>query len=96
MDLVAAAARTGARRTGRAAPSPSRSTTCRSPASARWSPSVAPPLAIGTVELEDGEAIKGYLCEGFAAARARDITDFGGWVAFRDHLQRRLGLLTSS
>jgi allophanate hydrolase len=47
---------------------------------------VAPPLAIGTVELEDGEAIKGYLCEGWAAARGRDITDFGGWTAFRDHL----------
>jgi allophanate hydrolase len=49
---------------------------------------VAPPLAIGTVELEDGEAIKGYLCEGWAAARARDISDFGGWAAFRDHLEQ--------
>ena len=46
--------------------------------------SVAPPLAIGTVKLEDGEAVKGFLCESFAAARARDITDFGGWVAFRE------------
>ncbi len=46
--------------------------------------SVAPPLAIGTVELADGEAVKGFLCESWAAARARDITDFGGWVAFRD------------
>ena len=45
--------------------------------------SVAPPLAIGTIELEDGEAVKGFLCESFAAAQARDITDFGGWVAFR-------------
>jgi allophanate hydrolase len=44
--------------------------------------SVAPPLAIGTVELADGEAVKGFLCESHAAARARDITDFGGWVAF--------------
>ena len=49
---------------------------------------VARPLAIGTIDLEDCEAIKGYLCEGIAAARARDITEFGGWVAFRDHLQR--------
>ena len=46
--------------------------------------SVAPPLAIGTIELEDGEAVKGFLCESFAAPRARDITDFGGWVAFRE------------
>ena len=29
--------------------------------------SVAPPLAIGTIELEDGEAVKGFLCESFAA-----------------------------
>jgi allophanate hydrolase len=48
--------------------------------------SVAPPLAIGTIELEDGEAVKGFLCESWAAAVARDITDFGGWVAFREHL----------
>ncbi len=45
--------------------------------------SVAPPLAIGTIELEDGEAVKGFLCESFAAAQARDITEFGGWAAFR-------------
>jgi allophanate hydrolase len=44
--------------------------------------SVAPPLAIGTVELADGETVKGFLCESWAAARARDITDFGGWAAF--------------
>ncbi|HEX4073290.1 MAG TPA: hypothetical protein VHX68_19070, partial [Planctomycetaceae bacterium] len=45
--------------------------------------SVAPPLAIGTVELEDGESVKGFLCESCAAERARDITEFGGWIAFR-------------
>jgi allophanate hydrolase len=45
--------------------------------------SVAPPLAIGTVELEDGEAVKGFLCESWAAVRALDITDTGGWAAFR-------------
>jgi allophanate hydrolase len=44
--------------------------------------SVAPPLAIGTVELADGEAVKGFLCESYAALRARDLTGFGGWVAF--------------
>lgn len=48
--------------------------------------SVAPPLAIGTVELADGETVKGFLCESWAAARARDITAFGGWLAFREHL----------
>ncbi len=51
--------------------------------------SVAPPLAIGTIELSDGEKVKGFLCESFAAARARDITEFGSWVAFREHLAGR-------
>lgn len=45
--------------------------------------SVAPPLAIGTIELADGEAVKGFLCEPHAAAGATDITDFGSWIAFR-------------
>jgi allophanate hydrolase len=48
--------------------------------------SVAPPLAIGTVELADGEAVKGFLCESWTARKARDITDFGGWIAFREHM----------
>ena len=45
--------------------------------------SVAPPLAIGTVELADGEFVKGFLCESWAAQSAEDITDFGGWINFR-------------
>jgi allophanate hydrolase len=49
--------------------------------------SVAPPLAIGTVELEDGEAVKGFLCESWAAGHARDITHYGGWAAFRAQVQ---------
>ena len=52
--------------------------------------SVAPPLAIGTVELADGEMVKGFLCESFAAATARDITDFGGWRNFRDQQAQRV------
>jgi allophanate hydrolase len=44
--------------------------------------SVAPPLAIGTIELADGERVKGFLCESWALAQAHDITDFGGWSAF--------------
>jgi len=40
---------------------------------------VSPPLTIGTLELEDGERVKGFLCEGYAVEAARDITQFGGW-----------------
>jgi allophanate hydrolase len=46
--------------------------------------SVGPPLAIGTIELADGECVKGFLCESSAAESAEDITDFGGWVAYRE------------
>ena len=44
--------------------------------------SVAPPLAIGTVQLADDERVKGFLCESFAEPAALDITDFGGWRAY--------------
>ncbi|MFI4987618.1 MAG: allophanate hydrolase [Alphaproteobacteria bacterium] len=37
------------------------------------------PLGIGTLELDDGERVKGFLCEAYAAAEARDITDLASW-----------------
>jgi allophanate hydrolase len=40
---------------------------------------IPPPLTIGTIEIEDGTQVKGFLCEARAAAEARDITEFGGW-----------------
>ena len=40
---------------------------------------VAAPLVIGTVELANSSRVKGFLCEGHAAASAVDITGFGGW-----------------
>jgi allophanate hydrolase len=47
---------------------------------------VPPPLAIGTVVLDDGRAVKGFLCEADALAGAREITAFGGWRAYRASL----------
>jgi len=43
---------------------------------------VAPPLCIGTVTTEDGETVKGFLCEAHAVTDARDITALGGWRRF--------------
>jgi allophanate hydrolase len=40
------------------------------------------PLGLGTIELEDGSTVQGFVCEGYAAASARDITRFGGWRAY--------------
>jgi allophanate hydrolase len=43
---------------------------------------VPSPLAIGTVDLEDGSSVKGFLCEAAGLAGAADITDLGGWRAY--------------
>lgn len=40
------------------------------------------PLGIGTLELADGSAVNGFICEGIGVAGARDITAFGGWRAW--------------
>jgi len=37
------------------------------------------PLSIGTIALEDGEQVKGFLCEAHAVAAATEITELGGW-----------------
>jgi allophanate hydrolase len=39
----------------------------------------ASPLAIGTVQLDTGEWVTGFVCEAFALAGAEEITHFGGW-----------------
>jgi allophanate hydrolase len=40
------------------------------------------PLGIGTIELQNGEKVPGFLCESYAAADAADITALGGWRAY--------------
>lgn len=46
---------------------------------------IASPLCIGTVLLEDGSCVYGFLCESDALAGAEEITSYGGW---RSYLQR--------
>ncbi|MFC0284598.1 allophanate hydrolase [Camelimonas abortus] len=41
------------------------------------------PLGVGSVELDDGRVVKGFLCEAWALKGARNITAFGGWRAYR-------------
>ena len=43
---------------------------------------VPPPLAIGTVTLEDGSLVKGFVAEPRAMTGAEDITALGGWRAY--------------
>ncbi|MGA2342941.1 MAG: allophanate hydrolase [Steroidobacteraceae bacterium] len=40
------------------------------------------PLGIGTVELEDGECVAGFLCEAHALDIAEDITRCGSWRGY--------------
>ncbi|MGI4813660.1 MAG: allophanate hydrolase [Janthinobacterium lividum] len=50
---------------------------------------VPAPLGIGTVQAADGALVKGFICEPTAVAAgsgARDITGFGGWLAYLDSL----------
>ena len=47
---------------------------------------IPPPLGIGTLQLTDGSAVKGFICEPAALVGANDITVFGGWRAYRRSL----------
>ena len=37
------------------------------------------PLGIGTIRLDDGSTVQGFLCEAAAARGATDISDLGDW-----------------
>jgi allophanate hydrolase len=40
---------------------------------------VPPPLGIGSVQLDAGEWVRGFICEPAGIAGATEITEFGGW-----------------
>ena len=40
------------------------------------------PLGIGMIELQNGEWVKGFICEPYAIQKATDISEFGGWKAY--------------
>jgi len=46
------------------------------------------PLGIGTLTLNDGREVKGFICEGAAVNGATDITHLGGWRAYIKSLQK--------
>ena len=43
---------------------------------------IASPLCIGTVSLEDGSSVYGFLCESDALKGAEEITAYGGWRSY--------------
>jgi allophanate hydrolase len=40
------------------------------------------PLGIGTLALDDGSSVQGFVCEAHAIAGAKDITAQGGWRVY--------------
>ena len=48
----------------------------------RFVADIPAPLGIGTLVMEDGSRVQGFLCEAVAVAGAREVTAFGGWRAF--------------
>jgi allophanate hydrolase len=48
----------------------------------RFVGNIPPPMAIGTLKLDDGSEVKGFVAEPAAFEGARDISEFGGWRAF--------------
>jgi allophanate hydrolase len=49
---------------------------------AGFAATIAPPLAIGPMELSDGRRVLGFLCTADGADPRHDITDHGSWRAF--------------
>jgi len=54
------------------------------------------PLGIGTLELEDGRLVKGFICEPEAVASATHISEFGGWRAYIQQLNSQKALNPSA
>jgi len=50
---------------------------------ARFVAALPAPMGIGKVTLADGTEHPGFLCEAHALAGAKDITDYGGWRAYK-------------
>jgi len=49
----------------------------------RFLPGEPPELELGVVELDDGRAVLGMVLRPEERERHRDITEFGGWRAYR-------------
>ncbi|WP_227753822.1 MULTISPECIES: allophanate hydrolase [Ramlibacter] len=49
---------------------------------------VPPPLGMGTLTLDDGRTVQGFLCEAIATEGAQDISPLGGWRAYLQSLHK--------
>lgn len=53
------------------------------------------PLGIGTIELDDGSWVQGFVCEPVGLDDAMDITSHGGWRGYNLHLREQTKPLTN-
>jgi hypothetical protein len=44
---------------------------------------IASPLGLGTIELEDGRWVKSFICEPYGLEGAKDVTAYGGWRKYK-------------
>ncbi|MCB1474559.1 MAG: allophanate hydrolase [Rhodobiaceae bacterium] len=49
---------------------------------ARFVSAIPTPLGVGTIRLDDGSSVQGFLVEALAVSDAPDITHFGGWRGY--------------
>lgn len=47
---------------------------------------IAAPLGIGSVELQDGRWVNGFICEPVGFENSEDVTSFGGWRGYSQSL----------
>lgn len=48
------------------------------------------PLGLGSVELEDGSWVKGFICEPEAIASGTNVSNFGGWKKYLESLTQKV------
>ncbi len=44
------------------------------------------PLGLGSIELDDGKWVKGFICDSTALSHSKDISTFGGWRKYSESL----------
>ena len=57
---------------------------------------IPPPLGIGTVTLDNGDAVKCFLCEPDAVSGAKEITHFGGWRGYLTSSKSSIAVIENS
>jgi allophanate hydrolase len=50
---------------------------------------IPPPLGLGSLELDSGEWVKGFICEPLGLSGAEDVSAFGGWRAYLQDKETR-------